>query len=669
MKYIILCGGIGKRCNQYSLPKPLNYINCKHMIEYVIESIPSNEIYIIYNICLEQYNFEEIIINIFKNRIFHFSKVEYLTRGAVESAYIGINNITSISTNANASTNTNANASTNASTNINTNAFSNDPIVFIDNDNIHTFNELTKITNNFIGYGKDYDKTNYSFITIQNEQVINIEEKNKISDDYCCGLYGFENINTFKKYAKQLIDTNYKTKNEFYFSQLYKLMLLDNQVIIPIYIKETKHIGSYNEIVKSFSNIINYKDINIDTHKNAKLRICFDLDNTLVTYPTIPYDYSTVKPIPNMINLLNTLKKKGHEIIIYTARRMKTHNNNVGRVVKDIALVTLNTLDNFNIQYDEIIFGKPIADIYIDDRAINPYINDISYFGIFNDKSDYIHNKVNNNKYNTIKKIQNIIKKTGPYQYLKGELYFYQECPTQIIQYFPKLLDFNKIDNNLEISIDYIEGIPLYFLYKNKLITEKHIDELFNILDIIHKIDSTTYTTILSKPITISIENIKNNYFKKLKDRFNKNDYYFEDADIIFKNILDKLENAFEPVIVPVIHGDFWFSNIIIEYNDSYKFVDMKGQVDNILTLNGDMYYDYGKLYQSILGYDLVLNNCILDTDYLLKMRDYFLEKCKNKGLNLEYLNAVTKSLVFGVFHSIDSSETKDRIWKFIKNI
>ena len=647
MKYIILCGGIGKRCNQYSLPKPLNYINCKHMIQYVIESIPSNEIYIIYNICLEQYNFEEIIINIFKNKIFHFSKVDYLTRGAVESAFIGINNFTN-------------NILNNNKSNSNINVNDNEPIVFIDNDNIHTFNELTKITNNFIGYGKDYNKTNYSFITIQNERVINIEEKNKISDDYCCGLYGFESITTFKKYAKQLIDTNFKTKNEFYFSQLYKLMLQYNQIIIPIYIKETKHIGSYNEIVSNFSN--NYKDS--DTHTNTKLRICFDLDNTLVTYPTVPNDYSTVKPIPNMINLLNTLKKKGHEIIIYTARRMKTHNNNVGRVVKDIAVVTFNTLDKFNIQYDEIIFGKPIADIYIDDRAINPYVNDISFFGIFNEKSDYIHNKIENNKYNKIKKIDNIIKKTGPYQYLKGELYFYQECPKTISYYFPKLLDFNKIDNNLEISIEYIEGIPLFFLYKNQLITEKTIDDLFSILDIIHKTDS-----IQIIQTTISNENIHNNYFKKLKDRFNKNDYYFEDADIIFKNILDELEKTFEPVFVPVIHGDFWFSNIIMEYNDSYKFVDMKGQVDNILTLNGDKYYDYGKLYQSILGYDLVLNNCNINNEYLTKMNTYFLDKCKIKGLNIEYLTAVTKSLIFGVFHSIDSSETKDRIWKFLKNI
>ena len=651
MKYIILCGGIGKRCNQYSLPKPLNYINCKHMIQYVIESIPSNEIYIIYNICLELYNFEEIIINIFKNKTFHFSKVDYLTRGAVESAFIGINNFTN-----NNKYNNNAISNAISNTNYNYNDNYNEPIVFIDNDNIHTFAELSKITNNFIGYGKDYNKTNYSFITIQNERVINIEEKNKISDDYCCGLYGFESINTFIKYAKQLIDTNFKTKNEFYFSQLYKLMLKDNQLIVPIYINETKHIGSYNEII---SNINNYTD--------TKLRICFDLDNTLVTYPTIPNDYSTVKPIEKMINLLNTLKKKGHEIIIYTARRMKTHNNNVGRVVKDIALITFNTLDKFNIQYDEIIFGKPIADIYIDDRSINPYINDISYFGIFNDKSDYIHNKVANNKYNKIKKIDNIINKNGPYQYLKGELFFYQECPQKISNYFPKLLDFNKINNNLEISIEYIEGIPLYFLYKNQLITEKNINDLFSILDIIHNTDSIEIIQTIQT--NISNENIHNNYFKKLKDRFNKNDYYFEDADIIFKNILDELEKTYDPTIVPVIHGDFWFSNIIMEYNDCYKFIDMKGQVDNILTLNGDKYYDYGKLYQSILGFDLVLNNCILDTDYLLKIKTYFIEKCKNKGLNIEYLNAVTKSLIFGVFNFIDSRESKDRIWEFLKNI
>jgi GTP:adenosylcobinamide-phosphate guanylyltransferase len=50
MKYILLCGGVGSRYNKYSLPKPLNYIEGKHMIEFIIENIPSDEIYIVYNI-------------------------------------------------------------------------------------------------------------------------------------------------------------------------------------------------------------------------------------------------------------------------------------------------------------------------------------------------------------------------------------------------------------------------------------------------------------------------------------------------------------------------------------------------------------------------------------------------------------------------------------------
>jgi hypothetical protein len=95
----------------------------------------------------------------------------------------------------------------------------------------------------------------------------------------------------------------------------------------------------------------------------------------------------------------------------------------------------------------------------------------------------------------------------------------------------------------------------------------------------------------------------------------------------------------------------------------------MKGQVDGINTLNGDLYYDYGKFYQSILGYDLVLNDCKLDFDYISSMEKYFLEKCKEKMLNINYLKSVTKSLIFGTLHSIEKCETKASIWNFLKSL
>ena len=38
--------------------------------------------------------------------------------------------------------------------------------------------------------------------------------------------------------------------------------------------------------------------------------------------------------------------------------------------MKNVGRITLEWLDNNGIEYDEIFFGKPNADITIDDRAI-----------------------------------------------------------------------------------------------------------------------------------------------------------------------------------------------------------------------------------------------------------------------------------------------------------
>jgi capsule biosynthesis phosphatase len=427
-------------------------------------------------------------------------------------------------------------------------------------------------------------------------------------------------------------------------------MIVDNRNIEPFYIENTKHIGSYNEIV-------NNKDI---IAKN-KLRICFDLDNTLVTNPTTKGDYSSVKPIYKNIQLLNNLKNDGHEIIIYTARRMETHKGNIGKVIKDIAAITIDTLDKLDITYDELIFGKPIADIYIDDKAINPYINTLSYFGLFYKNEEFIPNKISNNKFNHIKKIDNYILKSGPYDILKGELYYYQNIPNEFKDYFSNLIDFNKNDNELELKIDYIPGIPLYYLYKNELLTTKNIDELFSILNKFHHYKNND--------IKITDENIKNNYILKLKNRFNNIDYPFTDSEQVFDDIIKEIENNFSPIIGNMIHGDFWFSNIILTYNDNYKLIDMKGQVDNILTINGDIYYDYGKLYQSILGYDLLLHNQKYNENYILNMKAYFINKCKCAGLNIPYLIAITKGLIFGTFQFIkDHENIKESVWKLLKS-
>ena len=587
MKYIILCGGIQKTS---SLPNPLNYVNGRHVIEYIIENIPCNEIYIFYNIYLKEYNFEDIISNLFKDRTLHFVAIDYLTRGPAETAYIGLQQFTD-----------------------------NDSLVFIDNDNVHNIPKLEN--KNFIGYGNQ-GETHYSFIEIENNLVTKIKEKVKISDNYCSGIYGFKSASVFKKYCYQLL-TNH---GEYYFSQIYNLMLLDNIPITPIYIQYTKLNGNENKLF--------FK----------QLRVCFDLD-TLIT--------ENANPIHKNIQLLKHMKQTGHEVIIHTSRNMNLQN--IGKAIKNTALDTINALERYNIEYDELIFGKPYADIYIDNKALNPQNNNISYFGIDINQDEFIHNKVTNNKFNQIQKNENIIKKTGPYSILKGELYYYQNIPPQMSQYFPRLYNFNKIDNTVELFMEHVKGIPLYFLYKNKLVTESILDDLLDILHQFHK---------LELQINIAESNVHNNYFKKLKDRFNTTDFCFPDAQQVFDTILSELERTYNPCLCSMIHGDFWFSNILVNYHE-YKVLDMKGQVDGLLTLNGDMYYDYGKLYQSILGYDLVLNGCEIDEKYLERMKELFLGKCS--GLDIPYLTAVTKALMLGTISFIENQEAKLRVWEFVK--
>lgn len=99
------------------------------------------------------------------------------------------------------------------------------------------------------------------------------------------------------------------------------------------------------------------------------MRICIDLDGVICQLRKKNETYDVLLPVEGAIDKIKTLKKEGHYIIIYTARRMKTHKANSARVVADIGKTTLDWLARYEIPFDEIMFGKPWADIYIDDNA------------------------------------------------------------------------------------------------------------------------------------------------------------------------------------------------------------------------------------------------------------------------------------------------------------
>ena len=69
---------------------------------------------------------------------------------------------------------------------------------------------------------------------------------------------------------------------------------------------------------------------------------------------------------------------------------------------------------------------------------------------------------------------------------------------------------------------------------------------------------------------------------------------------------LDRYESERRGV-AGVVHGDPVFTNVLIDTNDGIKMIDMRGRVGDELTVYGDIFYDYAKVYQSLIGYDHVL--------------------------------------------------------------
>jgi len=104
------------------------------------------------------------------------------------------------------------------------------------------------------------------------------------------------------------------------------------------------------------------------------MKIVVDLDNTItVTDSTMPY--YEVAPREDVIEQLRTYKAQGFEIVIHTARNMRTYEGNVGKINVNTLPTILAWLQKHDVPHDEVVVGKPWCGhggFYIDDRAVRP---------------------------------------------------------------------------------------------------------------------------------------------------------------------------------------------------------------------------------------------------------------------------------------------------------
>jgi hypothetical protein len=83
--------------------------------------------------------------------------------------------------------------------------------------------------------------------------------------------------------------------------------------------------------------------------------ICIDLDQTLCVHGG---DYQTAEPVSGAKQALAALRNDGWIIVLHTARHFNHWQ------------ITVDWLARYEFEYDHIVFGKPPARFYIDDRAI-----------------------------------------------------------------------------------------------------------------------------------------------------------------------------------------------------------------------------------------------------------------------------------------------------------
>lgn len=557
---LIPINGLGNRFKEenYLLPKPLINVLGKPMIFWLLDNLNlSNvdKVIIPYTNVLDNFNFQTRLKERYKVQ-FVFFPLSRPTRGAAETVQHALHNLDDET--------------------LSKNIMVMDCDTFYFNDIIQTFLKST-IKNAIFYFNDTQEDPIYSYIKLSSINLVeDIKEKEKISDNANCGVYCFENGTSLERYCSELIDKNLTQKNELYISGVYKLMLRDSIRICGLEVQNFHCVGTPLQL-----------KIFCENNKSKPERFCFDLDGTLVTKPRIEGDYTSCEPIEPHVSYLKHLKKLGHYIIISTARRMRTHKGNVNAVVRDIGKITIDQLDKFGIPYDEIHFGKPYAHHYIDDLAFNCNFNLEKQIGYYN-------STIKSRAFNNVEIMENLVIKSGK---IDGERYYYnaiKEYP-EILDYFPKLLE----QNDEKIIIEKVKGINLSYLYTNNCLSETQFKDFLNTIKHIHSIKNDEVT-----PDLVRIENRN-----KILERYESHNYskYFKSKETLNK-ILDFVD-LYQHKNICVIHGDPVFTNVLIGTNDKIKLIDMRGKVGRRYTIGGDAIYDLAKIYQSLTGYDFILNN------------------------------------------------------------
>jgi capsule biosynthesis phosphatase len=663
---LIPLGGLGSRFTEvgHTVPKPLIPALGDPILYWLLNALRENVelhqevamILIPYHPDLQKHRLEDRLVKDFPKFPFCFVKLSSNTLGAADTARIALESAMLQNNNGNS------------------NDMTDDmPIISLDGDNFYTLDILAlwDRSNRLSVFEDNGNQPIYSYVKVIGDEIVQIKEKEKIGSLACTGAYGFASWRHLLTACQATVsDPANLQKNEYYISSVIAYMMKQmqpNEIFRPLIIPRESYVCLGTPLqLRAFCNDVPRIDAISGATRIRPRRYCFDLDNTLVTFPKITGDYSSVEPISYMIDFVKYLKKFNHTIIIYTARRMATHKGNTAAALADIGPVTFATLEKFGIPFDEIVFGKPVADYYIDDLAVSPYLDVEKSLGFYpTDVKPRAFNAV------TTPSPMAIIRKASiDTAALAGEIYFYNHIPLSIKDCFPIMVAYDGTDQSW-YEVELINGTTASHLFLSEELTPHSFRAILGTLHRLH----TAIDLGTDEESTMTSELLYANHSAKLRRRFDTYSGYsnFDGAKDVYETLFTSLQEyeRNDRGQCVVVHGDPVLTNIIINKFGKVKLIDMRGKLGDTCTIRGDETYDWAKIYQSLIGYDEAMLDRKVSEQYRLALITTFWQCLADFSPNIrpDDVRTITKSLLFTLLplhNAPDEAEKQQKYYKLL---
>lgn len=302
--------------------------------------------------------------------------------------------------------------------------------------------------------------------------------------------------------------------------------------------------------------------------------IVIDVDDTISVHNN--RDYYNAKPIPEVIEKINSMYDAGWKIILYTARGQVSCNGDLELIQKLRGPILTDWLHRHNVKYHELQFGKPLGVYYVDDKALRP--------------DEFVklrHELLSGGSGATIERLgDRVIKSSAK---TKSEYAWYNSMHTFFVdKLFGAKITIPTINTYYGNTIDmqYIDGESL-----NDKIKLGSVDTAYKY-----------YNRLIDLCFTFSFDDEVEYDWATMVDRVKEHleCNTINDADRLMK-IIDDPEFHYRMYhLASHSHGDLTLENIIVDENDTMYLID-PNRPDGLYS---SFIMDLGKLYQSFNGYE-----------------------------------------------------------------